>query len=196
MWRRHHHCIQSVNLVSSMCRLCSWFYCNGKTWPTSPLLKNLLTLATMLTFTHCWRYCECLILKLLDIGILLNLEPDCENLKAASFKTLFSSFYIAIVCPLVKWNIVDYPEKLGTWRIFFDRLPVFSSPPLLNLTQVEFVIKVWPWKELLLHRCHIKMFHRTSAQIKGSHAHGDKQAGIHWRDEFKLVWICMGIIEQ
>ena len=80
-------------------------------------------------------------------------------------------------CRWLSWEI---------WKLsyhFFDRLPLFSSPPLLNLAQVEFLIKVWPWKELLLHS-------EVPNQNGSPNQHPDWRVACTWRQRswYTLKW--------
>ena len=81
----------------------------------------------------------------------------------------------------------------------FDSIDYLCFPLLLYWTWLK--LSFWSRCDhernyCCIGRCQIKMVHQTSTQIKGSHARGDKEAGKHWSDEFKLLWVCMGIIDQ
>ena len=121
------------------------------------------------------------------------------NFKSGSFKPLLSAFGSAIVCLWIKLKVGSYhPEKLRAWHINFrNTICLFLCFFLSTCLNVCLWSK--PDQETSyrwIGRCQIEMLLQSTTQMKRLNPDSNEAAGIHWSEEYNLVWLFVEIIDQ
>ena len=122
-----------------------------------------------------------------------------RSFKSGSFKPLLRTFGSAIVCLWVKLKLGSYyPEKLGTWHINL-RYTICLFLWLFFSTWLNLCLWSKPGQETSycwIGRWQIEMLLQSTTQMKRSNLDSFKVAGIHWSEDYKLVWLFVEIIDQ